>query len=230
MAVVNNGGTGPHVDYNDFREGCCCVVPFGINWTGGELVFRDLGLAFKLKPGDVIFFRSAKLVHENLPHSGDRRSIVLTTDENAFTGKGQPLEPNVVKSVEAYLLAIRSKYENWTASQRRAQLVQNLHDRSNKTKIIKSKVEAENEILTMAAEQVDRTNLRSKLVENIKTRSVAVAPRVVFHLQKRLLAGKAPLRFNRKNTQSRRQMCAMPVTKPAGRHANARSRNQHQKR
>lgn len=33
----------------------------------------------RCEPGDVVFFRSATLYHENLEYEGDRRSIVLTT-------------------------------------------------------------------------------------------------------------------------------------------------------
>ncbi len=87
MALLNPGGTGPHYDWMDLKEGCCCIVLFGKDWFGGDLAFRDLGFRVSLHPGDVIFFRSAILRHENLPHQGDRRSIVLTTDSNSFTAR-----------------------------------------------------------------------------------------------------------------------------------------------
>jgi hypothetical protein len=96
MCIVNFGGTGPHVDWNDYREGCCCVAPVGCDWTGGELAFRDLKIVIDCKPGDLVFFHSSQLYHKNLPHEGDRQSIVMTTDHNSFTSSGQPLDPNTL--------------------------------------------------------------------------------------------------------------------------------------
>lgn len=37
----------------------------------------------------MIFFRSRELLHENLPFTGERRSIVFTMDHNAFLSPGQ---------------------------------------------------------------------------------------------------------------------------------------------
>lgn len=84
MAVVNQGGTGPHYDWMDPVDGCC-VVPFGTDWSGRELAFMHLGIKIDLRPGDVIF--SLRLLH-----TGARRSMVLTTDHNSFTAQGQPLD------------------------------------------------------------------------------------------------------------------------------------------
>jgi hypothetical protein len=126
MAVVNSGGTGPHVDGEDWPDGCCCVAPFGTGWTGGELVFRDLGLGFQLHPGDVIFFRSAELVHENLAVKGNRRSIVMTTDRNSFTGTGQPLDPSKLALIEATLLSINARYNKLSTTERERLLVEQL--------------------------------------------------------------------------------------------------------
>ena len=67
------------------------------------MAFCYLGLAFDLHLGDVIFFRSAKLIHENLPHTGDRQSIVLTSDENSFTSKGQPIGENTQELVKGQI-------------------------------------------------------------------------------------------------------------------------------
>ena len=42
-----------------------------------------------MKPGDIIFFRSRELLHENLPFTGTRRSVVFTTDHNSFKSPTQ---------------------------------------------------------------------------------------------------------------------------------------------
>lgn len=125
MAVVNQGGTGPHYDWMDLLDGCCCVAPFGSGWTGGELAFRHLGIKIDLRPGDVIFFRSAHLLHENLPHSGPRRSIVLTTDHNSFTAKGQPLD----KSLPVPQTVVVDPYEDMKPHERWNTFLWRLYDR-----------------------------------------------------------------------------------------------------
>ncbi len=97
MAVLNRGGSDPHIDSEDRVNGCCCVVPVGSGWSGGALAFRDLHLLVNCQPGDVLFFRSAQLYHENLDYIGDRRSIVLNSDANCFTASGQFLNPDFLK-------------------------------------------------------------------------------------------------------------------------------------
>jgi hypothetical protein len=52
-------------------------------------VFRQLRLRFQLNAGDMIFFRSRELLHENTKPKGERRSIVFTMDHNAFLSPGQ---------------------------------------------------------------------------------------------------------------------------------------------
>ena len=90
MCVINKGGTTPHYDYKDEPEGYCCVVPLG-NFSGGELVFREHKLRFSIKPGDIIFFHSRNMLHENLAFTGERYSLVFTTHHNMFTEFGQPV-------------------------------------------------------------------------------------------------------------------------------------------
>ncbi len=102
MAVLNHGGSQPHIDSEDHIDGCCCVVPVGKDWSGGELAFRDLHLKINAQPGDIIFFRSAQLYHENLTHIGDRRSIVLNTDANCFTAPGQIRDPEFLAEERDY--------------------------------------------------------------------------------------------------------------------------------
>ena len=85
MCVVNWGGTTPHYDHMDRPDGLCCVVPFG-DFRGGDLVFRDLGFRIKFEAGDVLFFQSQQLLHENMPVTdGDRQSIVFCSDRFCFS-------------------------------------------------------------------------------------------------------------------------------------------------
>jgi hypothetical protein len=99
MAVLNTDGSGPHYDIMDEPEGLCCVVPYG-NYSGGDLVFPEVKLRCKLRPGDVIFFRSRELMHENFAVKGQRRSIVFTACHNCFTAKDQNIQRNYINYVQ----------------------------------------------------------------------------------------------------------------------------------
>jgi len=65
-----------HRDLRDWKNGFCAVFPFG-QWTGGDLVFPDIGATVKLEKGDLILFRSFSLVHGSEQYEGDRHSVVL---------------------------------------------------------------------------------------------------------------------------------------------------------
>lgn len=69
-------GTKYHRDLRDWKNGFCAVFPFG-DWTGGNLVFPEIGTSVKLRKGDLIFFQSFNLVHGTDEYVGDRHSIVL---------------------------------------------------------------------------------------------------------------------------------------------------------
>jgi hypothetical protein len=87
MAVLNKGGSGPHYDKMDEPEGLCCVMPYG-KYSSGDLVFPELELRFVVRPGDILFFRSRELMHENFAVKGHRRSIGFTICHNCFTSRG----------------------------------------------------------------------------------------------------------------------------------------------
>jgi len=77
--ILNLGAeTDGHIDPMD--DGLCAVIPFG-NWKGGELCLSQLGLVLQLQPGDVVLFPSNQIAHFNLRMSGQRGSIVLSTDK-----------------------------------------------------------------------------------------------------------------------------------------------------
>jgi hypothetical protein len=72
-----------HIDYNDF--GICVVVPLGSAFTGGHLRFNYLNIEYVLQPGDMIIFRSARLLHSvTQVVSGLRQSLVLTSQTSVL--------------------------------------------------------------------------------------------------------------------------------------------------
>ncbi|CAG8730949.1 5772_t:CDS:2, partial [Rhizophagus irregularis] len=69
MCAVNfNTICGCHIDRDDDKYGFCWLVPLG-EWKGGDLIFPQLNIRIKLKPGNILAFRSNLLVHGNLPCS-----------------------------------------------------------------------------------------------------------------------------------------------------------------
>jgi hypothetical protein len=78
--VINiSACTDAHADVGD--KLLCVVIPFG-RFTGGELVLHELGLVFRMQPGDVLIFPSWKINHYNLHFQGIRVSIVMHTDKH----------------------------------------------------------------------------------------------------------------------------------------------------
>jgi len=84
MCAINfNTLCGYHIDRHDDKYGFCWLVPLG-EWEGGDLIFPQLKVRIKLKPGNILAFRSNLLVHGNLPYSGVRHSLVFFTHNNLF--------------------------------------------------------------------------------------------------------------------------------------------------
>lgn len=85
MCAVNfNTICGYHIDRDDDKYGFCWLVPLG-DWEGGDLIFPQLNVRIKLKPGNILAFRSNLLVHGNLPCSDVRHSLVFFTHNNLFS-------------------------------------------------------------------------------------------------------------------------------------------------
>lgn len=101
MCVINKGGTIPHYDYKDEPEGYCCVVPLG-DFKGGDLVFREHCIRLAIKSGDLVFFHSCYLLHENLAFSGIRYSLVFTTHHNMITEFGQSVLEDRIKKYKVF--------------------------------------------------------------------------------------------------------------------------------
>ena len=84
MCAINfNTLCGYHIDRHDDKYGFCWLVPLG-EWKGRNLIFPQLKVWVKLKPGNILAFRSNLLVHENLPYSDIRHSLVFFTHNNLF--------------------------------------------------------------------------------------------------------------------------------------------------
>lgn len=83
-----------HRDLQDHRNTFCIVCPLG-TFEGGQIAFPELNLAFEVKQGQAIAFRSCLLVHGNFGvTSGIRHSVVfyihksLVKQERPFASLG----------------------------------------------------------------------------------------------------------------------------------------------
>ena len=76
-----------HRDLKDHRNTFCVVCPLGV-FEGGQLAFPELKLAFNVKQGQAIAFRSNLLVHGNLPiTTGTRHSVVFYIHDTVIKQK-----------------------------------------------------------------------------------------------------------------------------------------------
>jgi len=77
--LLVNAIANPHKDPGDVKQGWTITYPLG-NFTGGEVVFLDLGLKFGQQAGDILMAPASVLTHMVLPHQGgDRYSHVWFT-------------------------------------------------------------------------------------------------------------------------------------------------------
>jgi hypothetical protein len=79
LAINHNFRTKMHKDSGDLKNVMSCIAAFG-QWTGGELVFPQYGLAVALAEGDVAMFDPHEF-HANLPMVGNRTSVVFYARE-----------------------------------------------------------------------------------------------------------------------------------------------------
>lgn len=76
-----------HRDLKDHRNTLCVVCPLG-TFEGGHLAFPELKLAFRVKQGQAIAFRSNLLIHGNLPIiTGSRHSVVFYIHDTVIKQK-----------------------------------------------------------------------------------------------------------------------------------------------
>ena len=58
-------------------------------FTGGLLVFPDMGVKIQMEPGDVLFFKPALLEHYVEDYTGSRPSIVLFTQDSVYSSDSE---------------------------------------------------------------------------------------------------------------------------------------------
>ena len=79
--VVNmNAQCKPHRDSGDSKLFNCVVLPFGL-YSGGQIVFAELGLVVEVPSGCFISFLSMIITHYSMEVDGDRHSLVCHTDK-----------------------------------------------------------------------------------------------------------------------------------------------------
>lgn len=92
ITVNKNWQTAVHTDQGDFKGGLSCITALrGGEFTGCELAFPHLRVAFDLQNGDLLCFDSHHM-HGNLPLKGqmgkfERVSLVLYVRENMWRCK-----------------------------------------------------------------------------------------------------------------------------------------------
>lgn len=84
MAILTGICVNPHRDSRDVLDGWVADLAFG-DFEGGFLEIPQIGLQFKLRPGDVVFMRSGLLQHSiSETYSGRRIGVVLFSHEANF--------------------------------------------------------------------------------------------------------------------------------------------------
>jgi len=74
--LARNFRTAYHFDRGNLKGVMTALMPMG-NFSGGELVFPRWRLSIGFKPGDLLFFNSAEILHGNLPFEGERLSAAF---------------------------------------------------------------------------------------------------------------------------------------------------------
>ena len=74
--LARNFRTAYHLDRGNLKGVMTALMPMG-NFSGGELVFPRWRLSVGFRPGDLLFFNSAEILHGNLPFQGERLSAAF---------------------------------------------------------------------------------------------------------------------------------------------------------
>lgn len=83
LALLRNVQVASHKDMSGAPMGWVAITCLG-DFSGGNLVFPDLGIKLDFKPGDVIFFRSRLLEHFVGSFEGERSSLVFFTHQDVL--------------------------------------------------------------------------------------------------------------------------------------------------
>jgi len=74
--LAKNFRTAYHFDGGNLKGVMTALMPMG-DFKGGELVFPRWRYAIGFRPGDLLLFNSAEILHGNLPFEGDRLSAAF---------------------------------------------------------------------------------------------------------------------------------------------------------
>jgi hypothetical protein len=85
LALVCHLCVTPHVDEGDAKQGYVCMTNMGQHYIY-DLVIRTVYRQYKLayKPGSIILFRSAIVVHEVTDNTDGRIVLLLFSHDNAM--------------------------------------------------------------------------------------------------------------------------------------------------
>ena len=92
-ALLVNAMTNEHKDSSDWINGFAALVPVG-NYEGGDMLFRQLGLQVKSKPGCVQLIRGHELKHSITKWSGRRFCVVHSIHEAVKRWAGRRVKAN----------------------------------------------------------------------------------------------------------------------------------------
>ena len=77
ICVVNfNTICSYHIDHDDDKHKFCWLVPLG-DWERGDMIFSQLNIRVKLKPKNILAFRSNLLIYSNLLYFSIRHLLVF---------------------------------------------------------------------------------------------------------------------------------------------------------
>ena len=108
-----NAIANPHKDPGDVKKGWTITYPWGL-FTGGEVVFVDLGLKFAQQSGDMLMAPASVLTHMVLPHEGDRYSHIWFTKANVLNPPAHRFFCNIGSCTNGYAskVGLRKHWES----------------------------------------------------------------------------------------------------------------------
>ncbi|KAI4087194.1 MAG: hypothetical protein L6R37_008348, partial [Teloschistes peruensis] len=65
----------PHIDWKDHLSNMNAVTPYGTGFSGGDILFHDLGFRLEFLRGDLLFFWGRFIRHNVVDITGERNSV-----------------------------------------------------------------------------------------------------------------------------------------------------------
>lgn len=84
VALLRNLRCRPHRDKSDSLHGWAVQTVIG-TFSGGHLVVPELEIKIQIEPGDILFFKSALLIHFVEEYVGKRSSMVFFTHDSVYS-------------------------------------------------------------------------------------------------------------------------------------------------